>query len=366
MARDLGYRLKQHFYTLLYNNLRNEIAYQIEDVWGAYFDSLVVAQDNAAKAQQRALEEAQAAQDEYQRKVERNFAVFNFFCGLSLAWLGAQLQYRVGPSYFRRKDWFDGFDAEGKYASKVVDSEDKVAAKLFGDVGKDVAGALVNLGLPGLRNPQKFTGPDARRLANSVTLEELRKSLKDEITKQKNKALGAVEEIANSIFNDPDYGDRLVEVLIEEYPDFASQPANMQEAKGYEVINRWLNAQRTEWAKKWAYYGNDPPQKKDSVLAHHMERELWALWLMEHRKLIYKNLTDINAERLPWFDSIIDHMFDLNLPVMNIILRRGKNREGDIDRFINWGWRHKPEDPLGDSVGKTRTLTPIEAWTRPH
>ncbi|HVJ68878.1 MAG TPA: hypothetical protein VM510_12895 [Caulifigura sp.] len=369
MSADLAYRLKDHLYKMLFDNLRNEIDYRVEDLWGKHFDHLLAAHDTAAQNLQDALQKAQRLQQEHERRHERIVAVFNLFSGMALGWLSAHLQYRCAVNYFRRTDYLPNWsDAEKLYVIDVVESEDKVAGKMFGDtLGRDLVGSLVKLGASVPKGPSEYKAPNASAIMDAKTLEQMRTKMRDEMRSQKNQAKGTVEELTNQIQRDTEIGERLVRALYNDVPGIDKQPIGIQEARGQESINRWLNNERKVWAKRWLYYANDPPKVDDWTIKRHIERELWVLWIMENRKSIRNSMTDIIAERVKWFDSIIDHINALGeIPVTDVIKKRGKNRDPEIERLILWCWRRKPVRPTWKSEGTERTLTPIETFTRPH
>jgi len=278
MSVDLAYRLKDYIYQLLFDNLRNEIDYQVSDVWQLHFDKILAAHVTAGNDLQSVLTKAQKTQQEFERKHERLIAVFNTFTGLALGWMAAHLQYRCATNYFRRVDYNISWSPEKlRLVLKETESEDKVAGKMFGDVVKDMSGSIIKLGMSAPKVSAKFEAPNGKAIAHAANIEEMRKMINATMIDQKNRALGAVEELANRVRSDTDMGDRILSRLPAEVPGFAQMSLSEQERRGQVALNNWLNQEREIWARSWGYYAHEPPAVDETELKKTIERELWIL-----------------------------------------------------------------------------------------
>ena len=94
---------------------------------------------------------------------------------------------------------------------------------------------------------------------------------------------------------------------------------------------------------------------------------MWVLWMLEKSQYSSREATGIQAGDLAWMNSLLEHMGDLNLPTTSyLIADTGREHLDTFEDFRRWCRHHKPEDPGWSNLGKKRTLTPIETWTRPH
>lgn len=67
-----------------------------------------------------------------------------------------------------------------------------------------------------------------------------------------------------------------------------------------------------------------------------------------------------------WFETLMDHMADLNLPVMQVLTYHGSDRYQGIENLLRWAKQHVPDQQLSGGPFIPRQLEPIETWTRPH
>lgn len=49
------------------------------------------------------------------------------------------------------------------------------------------------------------------------------------------------------------------------------------------MITEQVQRLREQWANEWFYYGHDPNLREQPVLEEEMEREIWALWIRNHK-----------------------------------------------------------------------------------
>jgi len=166
----LGIELKRHYQWMM-DRLKSEISYQIQDVWGGYFGHLIAAQAGAMQRQRDALDDADKADEDGQRILDRALSALSIASGLTMAWFTAALQYRLYARYFSKweviQDWADVF---GKiFIYRTVESHDKVAARMFGLYGQALVGSLAdNVGQNVTVKP--YSPPDSNTAAMSPTI----------------------------------------------------------------------------------------------------------------------------------------------------------------------------------------------------
>jgi hypothetical protein len=108
-----------------------------------------------------------------------------------------------------------------------------------------------------------------------------------------------------------------------------------------------------------------------------MEYNMWVLWLRENesdfRKVLnYSESSGIEA-MVPYeyfdregsfFEQIMDHLWDVGLPVQNVLTKHGPERFFWIDVLLKWADAYQPVDPLAERIENPRKLVPIESWTK--
>ena len=63
----------------------------------------------------------------------------------------------------------------------------------------------------------------------------------------------------------------------------------------------------------------------------------------------------------------MDHLNDLNLPVIDILTHHDGARQTAVIKLLDWARNYVPDQQLGHPLSATlRQLQPIEHWIPPH
>jgi hypothetical protein len=293
---DLGFQLKTHLYNMLTNNLTWEYMDQIEK-WKLYIENVA---DMAKSASDSEVDTLRQAAAEVQAAREAAFARAMFLINLiaipAVSWLGAAVKLKWAPKLtatsrtvvdrqflLLNNRYLNGFTS----SSKVVTTDNPMANQVLGDIGKAVGGFVVDLGQKNLKtSPQPFQAPDTGFVKGSNDWQSYRTGLMTALYDQQKFGRGQIRSIANAVENDAvAIGEGIVARLYKERPDLkqvtGANADSVRYLAGAQMINKMLNAAREIWANDWFYYGNDPPKLKGDMPLL-MERELWALWVLDN------------------------------------------------------------------------------------
>lgn len=300
----LAFALKEHLYKMYTQNLTWEYMDQIE-AWKLYIDNIADMVENVSKSQVDTLQEAHAEIEAAKAAaMAQAMFVLDLIAIPAVSWLSAAIKIKWAPKLTtesrlvaeRNLDW-------GKRLAGVVwktevteisgvpfgtePSPSPVANQVIGDIGKLGAGFIADLVRKPLKtSPHPFKPPDTKFVQNSNDWQSFRTGLKKTLYDQQQFGQGQIRSIADDIENDAiAVGQGLVDKLYKDQPklkDLDGPNADDQRYQaGAAMINKELNARRADWAKDWLYYGNDPPDVKSSMKIL-MEREIWALWIVEN------------------------------------------------------------------------------------
>jgi hypothetical protein len=386
---ELGFHLKEYLIQLL-QFWQDEVDYQIRDVWGGYFDRLVLAQDTAKKNMEAALENAEGVQKEADMLFDDAIAVLEVATSFAAAWVFASFKYNVSA---KLEKW--GLDEAGKptgsrftqfFSARVRNmAKDHVAKEMFGEVGKFFYVDLAVYDIKGNTPHLEFTPPDATAmLAHSSSLEELRKNLNKVMRDAADSMVGIIQAYIHGYQNDTELPGRIVERMYQNDPSMAT--SSDPEKDGQAKIRRLVNNLREQYRNESHYFGYDPPdESQDWKLQRHLEYEMWVLWLLQNKRLFETQLSGTGGSGLTggfidyvgprrvfdreksWFEAVMDHLDELGLPVENVLTSHGDDRYDAIRWLLNWAEGHVPDSYLAqvNMVGTPRKFEPIEIWTRP-
>jgi hypothetical protein len=385
--RTTAMSLKNHFYRMLTNNVTWEFMDQIE-AWKDFIDNLADAQLAAVKSVSTTLQAGGAEiEAEKQKAFALSMLVLNLVTGYALSWLGAMIQTRWAPVFGAETKTVvatkmitlkSAMDKEfgGKYSSLLalpvrvtqkVDA-DPTLVQLSGDIGKSVAGLLIDFGLKAVMTPPP-TPPDTKfaDISGANHWQSYKTGLTQALYDQQVQGQGNIRQIANAIENDVQAGEKLAEALIKEQPNLLDASAVDQEIAGQAMINKNINKMREGWANEWFYFGNDPP-KVNVSMDEIFETEMWAAWILEtdpHVAIVTTwvpmLMSDGNAGKsystsdyelvngeLLTTDAVLQHLFDLQVPVpMGLLNLKGNYKEPKPEEianfFKNWAKNHLPK-----------------------
>jgi hypothetical protein len=341
---EVAKALKDHAYRMVAVKLRDEIDYQYDSVWGDYYNHVAAAMQTAADSQQATFKEAERKEEESEKLLGRALFAFNIVTALTLSWLSAALQYRTDTIFAKEIGWRakvrDGFGPDGYWVKSRLGitsgGKDQVGAKLFGDSAKLVADLGIQFGMKKVIPPPTRLPANDQAAANSPNLETFKTRIKDELSKQKNGILAQVDKWSNAIENDVDSGRALLNNLLTDQPALKKANSKIQEQQGQRMINEVLNRVRERWADSAYYFGNDPPEIRDGVLADNMERTMWEAWLAANRKLIYSLGMEDKMREKSWFTVVMEEMASVRvLGAMKVATADSGNEKDDaIDELM--------------------------------
>jgi len=288
MANALEVELKQYAHNLVADHVKYEYDRQINR-WLQYINLMVDAQKEALNRQQGVLNEART-QIEKERQAAFGLVMlaFSLASGPILSWVAGRIQYNWFPKVASREsikrrvaivsqnDKWVGLNK----LSWVESDYDKVHAKVFGDLGKQILGL-------GIDKVLKVVKPDTQDARNAVdaaakSVESSFKSqLENAMRKQAEITSNAIMSLAMSINENSSYGAECLAKLRKENrrAQDPKVPEKELETLAKQMIRSDVNRHRAKWAEDWFYFGNDPPFSAIG-LAERIEKELWGLWIL--------------------------------------------------------------------------------------
>jgi len=300
----------------------------------------------------------------------------SFVAGPMLSWVSGAIQYTKFPAMAKKL-------AERK-GVKLTGQEDfvRVRAKIFGDTAVSTirlgAGKTFSMTMP----------PDSSKLLPSLAAEgrvgTLKTILQNELSHQSDRVLKSMNKFGQSIQQDLLYGQSVLENMYRTVPGSDSFPYLAQESAAKGLIRHDVDEQRHRWAAQWAYYGCDPNPEAYHIMVRKIEKEIWALWVLDQKfkfhetpSLFGAKTGDIYGEDGMLREEIVNRLVELDVVLAQLkhyygtgiiteesqqrmdkqIDRRKADvsmsipvlREGDIDTkaelraLTDWAAFHEPE-----------------------
>lgn len=373
--RLLELKFQNYAHDLVANHLKAEYEYQIEK-WKRYINGVCDAQENAYATHKAVLRKI-----EEERRSNEMLAMFalSFVAGPFLSWVSGAIQYNLYPKYFSKTKI--QFDADRMMS--VTTDHSKIAAKVFGDLGKEVTGLgvdyAINLAVAGGKAKTDVGA------AAAAGMTSFKSQLANALSEEAELRTRAIMGLAISILQDQRYGAAALQRLYKKRHDARRMRLAEQERLGKEMILNDINDFRHKWASEWLYYGNNPAGESLHRMSDKMEREIWGMWLVE-QDFKFFDITPakiiIGKNRIRLHELIVQRLVDLDVVLAQARLvgpmrmpvdkgemkeqneRLQKNpghtipvqREGDIDTkkeleaLMGWASKHKP-DLLGGQLG---------------
>jgi len=363
----LGKALQQYMVNML-ENVKTELESNFDE-WaapGRYFDKLADEQAAAAARQVSALKEVE---EERRRSFERSMFAISLIAPFALSWMSAHLQYTLGPKLFSKSvnervtGVADGFMVSFEM-NKLLGNQ--IANKVFGDMGKELATWVGGMGKTIALDAHKEI--DGRKVAGSANLHSFKTNLLQEINGQKDQAVRTIMKVKQDVVNDIDYGQGILKRLHKTNPASARLPVKAQEQAGIQMIIVELNNKRRKWADEFSFYGTKPPQPNWQNIGRMIERQMWALWIIQE-KLEYSKagpgvlsyVSFIKGASGPLDnDAFITNLHSLNLPVLD--LERRHHSKEQVDRLNTWAATELKKSPIERGIASSvrRTQPSVE------
>ena len=214
---------------------------------------------------------------------------FSLVAGPVLSWVAGKIRYNLFPKYASSPQMRERlvFIAEkdsmwGKEHHLFEVDHDKVWAKVFGDLGKEVAGLGIDAAL-------KVVTPDSSAAKNAIQSAAIsnqvsfKTSLENAMLAEADLTIKAIMSVAMSINANSSYGAECLQKLKRLNPRLKNPKVSEDELEpmAKAMIRNDINKQRQEWADQWFYYGNDPGPSLG--MADGIELELWGLWILNEK-----------------------------------------------------------------------------------
>ena len=289
----LKVELKTYAHGQVADHLRAEYDDHIEYRWKPHISELVAAQEDALKRHQKVLDDVRK-QIEKEREALFGLAMLalSFVSGPALSWIAGRIQYHWFPKfatsqklkgrevYLIKKD-----DLFGKEYDLFEHDHDKAHAKVFGDLGAQIAGLGIDKALKVvIPNDQKRIAQNAVQVASTSGPANFRARLENAMKQEAKITSDAIENLAKSIHQHSSYGAECLEKLKRVNAESRKPTITKQELErlAKDLIDGDIDKLRRQWANDWFYYGHDPPASTAGMVEQ-IETELWGLWILNER-----------------------------------------------------------------------------------
>ncbi|MBI3411513.1 MAG: hypothetical protein HY040_24560 [Planctomycetes bacterium] len=276
MANELlTSKLQQYMFDMLNTNVRDEFEYQLE-VWRLHLADIADAQQQAVQRFQGVFEEVARQEEEERRKnFEYGMFILSLFSGPALSWAAGAIQYglyaKVAQKLASKASWLNGA------AVKTI-SDDKVWAKVSGDAGKAIFSFFIDKGINNVVQAPNGQAPNTADLVNSIDPAAFKSKLDRAMVREKWLTREAITSVAQNA-KSPTFD--VAKELFQADRWNETAPFYLQEQVGQKLIHKWVNEIREWLAREGHYFGNDPAKLDIGSVAQTMEREMWALWVLQ-------------------------------------------------------------------------------------
>lgn len=299
MTTAVQVELKTYAHQKIADHLKYEYERQINSKWQPHINLMVDAQAEALKRHQKVLNDVRKQiEKEEQAAFGLAMLALTIAAGPVLSWIGGTIQYNWFPKYAstslkKRQLYVMSRDNQSAKRYDFLERDhNKVHAKVFGDLGAQVAGLGIDKALKVVA-PKPNTAQNAIQLAASSGQTSFKANLENAMTQEAKLTSDAIMSLANSITENSNYGAECLQKLRRVEPR-ARDPKLTEkqlEPMAKDMIVRDIDAQRQKWANEWFYYGYDPGTT--AGMAENIERELWGLWILnEQFKVKTKEVTE--------------------------------------------------------------------------
>jgi hypothetical protein len=396
MTTALEVELKTYAHEKVAAHLKYEYERQINTKWKPHLNLMVDAQTEALKRQQKLLNDVRT---QIQKEIEAAFGLsmlaLSLIGGVALSWIAGKIQYNWYPKFGSK---LQIRQVKGSYGGIYTDwfikepNHDKVWAKIFGDMGKQVAGFGIDKALK-VVTPNSVSAQNAIQSAASSGQTSFRTRLENALAAEAGMTSDAIMSLANSIAENANYGAECLQRLKRLHPSaFNSKVTEKhRELLAKKMIRDDIDRQRQEWADQWFYYGYDPGTTTD--MADDIEKEMWGLWIL-NEKLQAKTKSasgsmDSSIEVITHYaegatfgdygvpEAVLKRLADFDIVAARTKLQQLKNivargvreqqdatRKGKVDQ-------ENPDEPPPDikivgSVDTQAEIAALESWAGNH
>lgn len=390
----------QHAYDLFGTEVIKEYRYQIIE-WQKYINQVVDAEREALKNHQNTLKEVINAEKEAkQAGAMYAMLALSLLSGPALSWIGGTIQYKLYPAlrseprlahtYFymeKRKN-----RAKSVRMEYTAEEHNKVAAKIFGDASVNITQLVgVDYLANKIQTKARENGNSFDQVASlsmipqnakSDTLyQSLKTNFENALADEQLKTEMTISDFALELKANPrlgpNFGKAVLEKMYREQPNTKQESQALRQQRAYQAVIKIVDAFRNKWADDWFYYGNNPPRVSTYEMSRKIEREIWAMWLLDQafKTVVYSEVSfqgevesEIEYEQLEGRDQI-----PLATPILNRLIELGvvfpqtaTQLKQLNDRNLGKPKKEKPDVFISKSIDTPQELIELENWAKNH
>lgn len=329
----LEYQITDHAHDLLAIHTVREYEGQIGE-WQKYINNVVDAEKEAVANHQKVLNEM-AAEEKAKAELEAKLAMLalSFLTGPLLSWISGTIQYKLVPKLTGKvnqkfveniqRDAINriGSDRIGDIPSNQVigsfteETHEKIAAKTFGDFAKARAENIGSGVMSVFSSSDKQKIPERGKgnsyqqltsLANQTSsvdqmLASLKTTLENALIDERTKTTKAISDLGLYIKRHLNWGKLTLQEMYKVKPETKKLSGKQLEWEAYKYVEGKVDEERKKWSEQWIYYGYNPPNTSIHEMSRMIERELWALWILDQDyKVITGTRHYYGKERESW------------------------------------------------------------------
>lgn len=301
--------IRNHAHKLLANHVHGEYEDRILE-WKKYINRVVDAERDALKSHEDILKRViNEKQKEQQRSAMFAMIALQLLAGPALSWITGVIETRIAPkllsanrmqstlvdlqtSLSQRPKRFIMWKSESEY--------NEVAAKVYGEFASNavsklafdpIIAAITSVPERGGTNKSYQELMAVSLIPDNAESRDLHFSLKtrleNALADQQQKTMQQILDLALRIQRSPNIGKVILGYLYKKQPEVAKMSIRDKQTAAQRFVESIIDGHREKWAQEWLYYGNDPPMTSTDEMARKIEREIWALWILDQEFKVY-------------------------------------------------------------------------------
>ncbi|HEX8396842.1 MAG TPA: hypothetical protein VF644_05415 [Pyrinomonadaceae bacterium] len=392
--------IREYAKGLLEDDVIGEYECQIAE-WEMFLNKVLDAERLALKNHEDTLKKVLNEQQE-QDQLGAMFAMMalSLASGPALSWIVGAIETRVFPKYFSMRQntsqkvllehknnttptFFTRYRSENEY--------NQVAAKVFGEFTANVVqkGYIDPINYYISKLPERNAGNNNRSYQELTAIalipdndnsDNLYKSLKTGIENALKEEImttrSRIRELALNVRRDTQFGKTMLNILYKLNPQAEKWGLREKQKAAELFIENWIDGCRAEWAKKWLYFGNNPPTTSIYEMSRRLEREIWKMWILDQEFKFHKTEPTDNQDGatligFKWVEGrnkiklhklIVERLIDLGV----VIPQTSKQFEALNERNFGKSNKEIPSVFVDDTVDSAEELAEIQSWAENH
>lgn len=419
---NLEDHINEYVHALLAIHVVLEYEKQVGE-WKDYINRVVDAEKKALENHENVLKQIlnQQQQDD-QISAFLGMMALSLVAGPALSWIVGTIETRLYPRFFAISQQKSADvilkskavrSANGLNAP-IISSEaqyNQVAAKVFGEFAGNAAQKIyiepLNFYISKApeRNADNYKSISYQQLNAVAQLptnakgpdldRSLRTALEEALKDERQRGVDRIAGFGLDLRKSPDFARIFLMNMNRRDPGFKKLDIRAKKQVIDRDIEKMVDMYRQIWAKSWLYYGNNPPPTTVDEISRRIEREIWAMWILEQDfKLKVSegrdSLDDVKVSTFVWVEGrnktplhplIIDRLIELDvvLPqsfyeMYQRFLRTQKDPNGEsptvriegkvdeekeLENIKNWAKNRKPQVLAGNLDRIPRPVPPI-------